>query len=161
MIAILTSCCNPFFVYNSKASPTSDTSEQKRHPNGCNNTAKRSATPKKKGSACLISSLFSLNIYTVFVPYLLRQKCVRKQPISPKGCHQSSGSRCQTSYHSDQSTGSRVQDLPYREKSNTAENVFSVPLLPFFGQFSRGKLSENRDSNSILEARIIAGFVTV
>lgn len=81
---------------------------------------------------------------------------MRKQPISPKGCHQSSGSRCQTSYRSDQSTGSRVQDLPYRGKSNTAQNVFSVALLPFFGQFSHAKLLENRDNNSILEARSTA-----
>lgn len=157
MIAILTSCCSSFFVCNSNTSPTSDTSYKRNHrPNGCNKTAKRSATPKKKGSPCLTSPLFSPNIYTVVVPYLLRRKSVRKQPISPKGCHQSSGSRCQTSYRSDQSTGSRVQDLPYRGKSNTAKNVFSVALLPFFGQFSHRKLLENRDSISILETRLTA-----
>lgn len=141
----MTSCCNSFLVCNSNASPSSDTSyKRNHHPNGCNKTAKRSATPKKKGTPCLTSPLFWPNIYTVVVPYLLRQKSVRKQAISPKGCHQSSGSRCQTSYRSDQSTGSRVQDLPYRGKSNMAENVFSVALLPFFGQFSHGKLLETQ-----------------
>lgn len=132
-----------YFACNSNQSPRSDLQQKQ---GGCSSTANRSAIPKKKGSPCL-TSLFLPNIYTVILPYLLRLMRVRKQPISPEGCRQSSGSRCQTSYRSDRSTGSLVQDLPYRGKPNTAENVFSVALLPFFGQFSLGKLLENIDSN--------------
>lgn len=93
---------------------------------------------KKKGSPCL-TSLFSPNIYTVVLPYLLRQKFVRKQPISPKGCRQSSGSRCQTSYHSDRSTGSLVQDLPYRGKSNTLGMFLLLHWCPFLDSSVMGR----------------------
>lgn len=68
----------------------------------------------------------------------------KKKTALPKGCHQSSGSHCQTSYHSNRSTGSRAQDLWC--KGQICEFLL-FKLSRFFGEhftfyFERESLSE-------------------
>lgn len=63
---------------------------------------------------------------------LVEAKICEKATL-PWCCRQSSGSHCQTSYHSGRSTGSPVQDLPYRVEWNTADYVCLSPQYVLFG----------------------------
>lgn len=72
----------------------------------------------------LCLSLASLpNICDSSCPMFVKTKIPRKSAILPQGCHQSSGSHCQTSYHLDQSTGSPVQGLSHGAREGETEQM--------------------------------------
>lgn len=82
--------------------------------------------------------------------------------ILPRGCHRSSGSRCQTSYHSGQPTGSPVLDLPFKTEKHLIKFIFCFLLIFRMRSYTKWKRKIRNHNLSLnhLPATAYICFVT-